>query len=90
MIPLTYFEFGTLAAFKLFSRARLDIWILEVGMGGRLDAVNAVDCDLALIASIDLDHQAWLGNSREAIGRESRDPSTAAARSSQTPILPGR
>jgi dihydrofolate synthase/folylpolyglutamate synthase len=70
MIPLTYFEFGTLAAFELFSRARLDIWILEVGMGGRLDAVNAVDCDLALIASIDLDHQAWLGNSREAIGRE--------------------
>ena len=69
-IPLTYFEFGTLAAFETFSRARLDIWILEVGMGGRLDAVNAVDCDLAVIASIDLDHQAWLGNSREAIGRE--------------------
>ena len=69
-IPLTYFEFGTLAAFKLFSRARLDIWILEVGMGGRLDAVNAVDPDLAVITSIDLDHQAWLGDSREAIGRE--------------------
>ena len=69
-IPLTYFEFGTLAAFDIFSRARLDIWVLEVGMGGRLDAVNAVDCDLAVIASIDLDHQAWLGNSREAIGRE--------------------
>ena len=69
-IPLTYFEFGTLAAFDIFSRARLDIWVLEVGMGGRLDAVNVVDCDLAVIASIDLDHQAWLGNSREAIGRE--------------------
>ena len=69
-IPLTYFEFGTLAAFDIFSRAKLDIWILEVGMGGRLDAVNAVDSDLAVITSIDLDHQAWLGDSREAIGRE--------------------
>tara|TARA_Y100000588_G_scaffold238265_1_gene251957 strand:- start:2076 stop:3368 length:1293 start_codon:yes stop_codon:yes gene_type:complete len=69
-IPLTYFEFGTLAALEIFSRSGLDIWILEVGMGGRLDAVNAVDADLAIITSIDLDHQAWLGHSREEIGKE--------------------
>ena len=68
--PLTYFEFGTLAALEIFSNAGLDIWILEVGMGGRLDAVNAVDADLAIITSIDLDHQAWLGHSREEIGKE--------------------
>jgi len=68
--PLTYFEFGTLAALELFARAAPDDVILEVGMGGRLDAVNLVDADIAIITSIGLDHQAWLGADREAIGRE--------------------
>ncbi len=67
---LTYFEFGTLAALDLFGRATLDVVILEVGLGGRLDAVNIIDADVALIATIAIDHVAWLGNSREAIGRE--------------------
>jgi len=67
---LTYFEFGTLAALNLFSQSVLDIAILEVGMGGRLDAVNIVDADAALVTSIDLDHSAWLGTDREAIGHE--------------------
>lgn len=67
---LTYFEWLTVAAFLVFERAALDVWVLEVGLGGRLDAVNALDADLALITPIGLDHQAWLGDSREAIGRE--------------------
>lgn len=67
---LTYFEFGTLAALEIFSRHPLDIVILEVGLGGRLDAVNVWDADVALITSIGLDHTAWLGTTREAIGRE--------------------
>ena len=67
---LSYFEFGTLAALRLFSLARLDIALLEVGMGGRLDAVNILDADAALVTSIDIDHSAWLGEDREAIGRE--------------------
>ena len=67
---LTYFEWLTLAAFLVFDAAGLDVWVLEVGLGGRLDAVNALDADLALITPIGLDHQAWLGDSREAIGRE--------------------
>lgn len=67
---LTYFEFGTLAAFDLFARAGLDVAILEVGLGGRLDAVNLLDADVALITAIDIDHAAWLGNDREAIARE--------------------
>jgi len=67
---LTYFEFGTLAAFDLFARAKLDIVILEVGLGGRLDATNILDPDVAVITSIALDHQEWLGNTREAIGFE--------------------
>ena len=67
---LSYFEFGTLAALHLFSQARLDIALLEVGMGGRLDAVNILDADAALVTSIDIDHSAWLGEDREAIGRE--------------------
>ncbi len=69
-IPLTYFEYATLSALWLFSKHALDIQILEVGMGGRLDAVNIVDCDLAAITSIGLDHQAWLGNDRETIALE--------------------
>jgi dihydrofolate synthase/folylpolyglutamate synthase len=69
-IPLTYFEFGTLAAFDLFARAALDIAVLEVGMGGRLDAVNAVDPDCAIVTGVDIDHTQWLGETREAIGYE--------------------
>ncbi len=69
-ISLTYFEFGTLAAFDLFSRAQLDCAILEVGMGGRLDAVNLLDADVALVATIDVDHAEWLGPDRETIARE--------------------
>jgi len=67
---LSYFEFGTLAALHLFAGAGLDLALLEVGMGGRLDAVNIVDPDAALVTSIDIDHSAWLGSDREAIGRE--------------------
>jgi dihydrofolate synthase/folylpolyglutamate synthase len=67
---LTYFEFGTLAALDVFSDAALDICILEVGLGGRLDAVNLVDADVALITTIAIDHVAWLGADRESIGRE--------------------
>lgn len=69
-IPQTYFEFGTLAALDLMARAGLDVAILEVGLGGRLDAVNIVDADVAVITTIDLDHQAWLGGDRDTIGRE--------------------
>jgi len=69
-IPLTYFEYGTLAALWLFARAGLDLAILEVGLGGRLDAVNIVDADVAIITSVDLDHQALLGADRETIGLE--------------------
>ena len=67
---LSYFEFATVAALLYFIRRRAEIAILEVGLGGRLDAVNAVDADLALITSIDLDHERWLGSTREAIGAE--------------------
>jgi len=68
--PLTYFEFGTLAALWLFARARLDALVLEVGLGGRLDAVNLVDADCAIVTSVDLDHTEWLGTDRESIGFE--------------------
>lgn len=69
-LTLTYFEFGTLAAVTLFVRAAVDVAILEVGLGGRLDAVNAFDADCAVITSVDIDHVAYLGNTREAIGFE--------------------
>jgi len=69
-IPLTYFEFGTLAALDLFARAGLDVAVLEVGLGGRLDAVNIVDADVAAITTVDLDHMDWLGSDRDSIGRE--------------------
>lgn len=69
-ISLTYFEFGTLAAFLLFSKEALDFWVLEIGLGGRLDAVNIVDPDIATITSIDIDHEQWLGDTREKIGAE--------------------
>lgn len=67
---LTYFEFATLAALYHFRAAAVDVAVLEVGLGGRLDAVNVVDAEVAVITSIALDHQEWLGNSRESIGRE--------------------
>ncbi|MGC9008601.1 MAG: bifunctional tetrahydrofolate synthase/dihydrofolate synthase [Halothiobacillaceae bacterium] len=69
-VPLTYFEFGTLAALAVLVEAQVDVAILEVGMGGRLDAVNVVDADVALITNVALDHVEWLGPDREAIGRE--------------------
>ncbi|WP_202843015.1 bifunctional tetrahydrofolate synthase/dihydrofolate synthase [Luteimonas saliphila] len=69
-MPLTYFEFGTLAALWLFARAALDLAVLEVGLGGRLDATNLVDADVAVVTTVDLDHQDWLGGDREAIGAE--------------------
>lgn len=69
-VALTYFEYGTLAALWLFARACLDALVLEVGLGGRLDAVNAIDADCAVITSIDLDHTEYLGATRESIGRE--------------------
>ena len=67
---LTYFEFSTLAAVWLFQQQRMDVAVLEVGLGGRLDAVNVFDADCALIMSIDLDHLDYLGETREDIGRE--------------------
>lgn len=67
---LSYFEFGTLAALDIFSRAEVDVQILEVGLGGRLDAVNIVDADVALVTTIAIDHVDWLGDTVEAIGRE--------------------
>ncbi len=69
-IPLTYFEFGTLAALDILSRADLDVAVLEVGLGGRLDAVNIVDADVAVVTTVDLDHMDWLGPDRDSIGRE--------------------
>ena len=68
--PLTYFEFGTLAALWLFARAAPDALVLEVGLGGRLDAVNVVDADVAVVTSVDLDHMDYLGPTRDDIGRE--------------------
>ena len=68
--PLTYFEFGTLAALWLFARAELDALVLEVGLGGRLDAVNVVDATVAVLTSVAIDHTEYLGPTREEIGRE--------------------
>lgn len=68
--PLTYFEFGTLAALTVFAQEKPQVILLEVGLGGRLDAVNIIDADLAIITSIAMDHQEWLGDDRESIGRE--------------------
>ncbi len=92
--PLTYFEYATLAAAGLLAASGVDAALLEVGLGGRLDAVNAIPADAALIASIDLDHLDWLGPDRDSIGREKagifrrdriavcgdRDPPPAVAR----------
>lgn len=69
-ISLTPFEYHTLAALLIFKSYPLDILLLEVGLGGRLDAVNIIDADIAVVTSIDIDHVEWLGNTREAIGFE--------------------
>ncbi len=69
-VSLTYFEFTTLAIMKLFADAGLDAVILEVGLGGRLDAVNIIDADVAIVTSVDLDHMEYLGDTREKIGFE--------------------
>lgn len=69
-VPLTYFEFGTLVALYLFQNAALDVVLLEVGLGGRLDAVNVVDADIAVITQLGLDHTAWLGDTLGAIAQE--------------------
>ena len=70
VVPLTYFEYGTLAAWEIFSAAELDVVILEVGLGGRLDAVNIFDADCAVLTSVDMDHMDYLGDTREKIGAE--------------------
>lgn len=67
---LTYFEFTTLAILRLFAQAQLDVVILEVGLGGRLDAVNVIDADVAIVTSVDIDHTEYLGETREQIGFE--------------------
>lgn len=69
-VSLTYFEMGTLAAFWLFQRAGLDAAVLEVGLGGRLDAVNLVDADVSVVTNIGLDHSEWLGDSRDSVATE--------------------
>ncbi len=69
-VSLTYFEFGTLAALDIFAGEQLDVVILEVGLGGRLDAVNIIDPDVALITTIDIDHTSWLGDTRDEIALE--------------------
>jgi len=68
--PLTFFEFGTLAALHGFSQARVDAWILEVGLGGRLDAVNVIDPDISVVTTVALEHQEWLGDTVDAIAAE--------------------
>lgn len=88
-ISLTYFEFGTLAAMQLFVQASVDIAILEVGLGGRLDAVNIFDADCAVLASIECDHMNYLGDTREKIGFEKagifRSGKTAICSAPNTP-----
>lgn len=69
-VQLTYFEFTTLAILQMLSQAQLDVVILEVGLGGRLDATNIIDADCAIITSVDIDHTGFLGHDRESIGRE--------------------
>ncbi len=69
-VSLSYFEYTTLAAFWLFDRAQLSVWVLEVGLGGRLDAVNIIDPDISIVTTIGIDHIEFLGNNLELIGRE--------------------
>jgi len=83
---LTYFEFGTLAAVVVFAAAELDVWVLEVGLGGRLDATNAISPTASLITNISLDHCDWLGDDVETIAAEKAGAETTAA----TLLLAGR
>ena len=69
-ITLTYFEFATLSAFYLFSKSNLDVAVLEVGLGGRLDATNIIDSDISIITSIGIDHTEFLGNTIDSIALE--------------------
>ncbi|MBE19435.1 MAG: hypothetical protein CMD69_00635 [Gammaproteobacteria bacterium] len=69
-IKLTYFDFSTLAALLIFNKLNVDFMVLEIGLGGRLDPVNITDSDLAILTNVELDHQEWLGNDRESIGKE--------------------
>jgi len=69
-VSLTYFEFSTLAAMRVFCQQNLDVVMLEVGLGGRLDAVNVWDADCAVVTSIAVDHEAWLGSDLNSIGYE--------------------
>ena len=69
-VSLTFFEFGTLAAADIIERARVDVTVMEIGLGGRLDAVNAFEPSVSLISAIGVDHRAWLGDDRESVGRE--------------------
>ena len=69
-VPLTYFEFTTLSALVAFRNCSVQVAVLEIGLGGRLDAVNAVDPEVAVVTSVDLDHMEWLGDNRESIGFE--------------------
>ncbi len=80
--PLTYFEFGTLAAFQLFMKKQPDFAVLEIGLGGRLDAVNIIDPDIAIVTNIALDHLDWLGDTREAIGKEKAEYSARVCQQS--------
>jgi dihydrofolate synthase / folylpolyglutamate synthase len=85
-VPLTFFEFNALAALLIFESAGLDAWVLEIGMGGRLDAVNVVDPDVAVVTSIGLDHQEYLGDTLEAIAREK----AGIFRPGKTAVIGGR
>jgi dihydrofolate synthase/folylpolyglutamate synthase len=83
---LTYFEFTTLAILRLFARTPLDAVVLEIGLGGRLDAVNIVDADAAIVTSVDVDHVEYLGPTREAIGPKRRTSTVPVGpRSAATP-----
>lgn len=70
---LTYFDFSTLAALIIFNKYNVDYMVLEIGLGGRLDPVNIVDSDIAILTNVELDHQEWLGEDRELIGKEKAD-----------------
>ena len=70
---LTYFDFSTLAALLIFNKSKVDYMVLEIGLGGRLDPVNIVDSDIAILTNVELDHQDWLGEDRESIGKEKAD-----------------
>jgi dihydrofolate synthase/folylpolyglutamate synthase len=85
-VALTFFEFNALAALLIFEAASLDAWVLEIGMGGRLDAVNVIDPDVAVVTSIGLDHQEYLGDTLEAIAREK----AGIFRPGKTAVIGGR